>query len=203
MSTYQEIQDRINEEYLNRGTFITETKTAIKAAIRHYEHRRVGFNQTATALTTSAGQSFLSFPSNFLILDQLQITVNGQDLDLNRRDKAWIVSRNATRSRSQPTDYATYQNRINLSAIPNAAYSCPLHYIKRLPTLSAQTDTNTWIDGVWEDVIVYHAAKVVWAVSIRNEKEAAKFAAFERDALQSALGLEDQQSFGQITPTSF
>lgn len=203
MSTYQQIQDRINEEYLNRGTFITETKTAIKAAIRHYEHRRLDFNQTATALTTSAGQSYLSVPSNFLILDQLQITVNGQDLDLNRRDKAWIVSRNATRSQSQPTDYATYQGRINLSAIPNSAYSCPLHYIKQLPELSAQTDTNTWITGVWEDVIVYHAAKVVWAVSIRNDKEAEKFAALERQALGSAVGLFEQQEYGRITPTSF
>ena len=203
MSTYQQIQDRINEEYLNRGTFITETKTAIKAAIRHYEQRRVGFNQTATTLTTSAGQSFLSFPSNFLILDQLQITVNGQDLDLNRRDKAWIVSRNATRSQSQPTDYATYQNRINLSAIPNSAYSCPLHYLKKLPELSAQGDTNLWITGAWEDVIVYHAAKIVWAVSIRNDKEAAKFAQLEKDALVTAQGLFEQQEVGRIPPTQF
>jgi hypothetical protein len=203
MSTYQEIQDRINNHYLNRGTFITETQTAIKAAIRHYEYKRVSFNETATALTTVAGQSFLSFPSNYLFLDQLQITVNGEDLDLNRRDKAWILSRNATRSQSQPTDYATFQGRINLSAIPNAAYSCPLHYIKQLPALSAQTSTNPWITGVWEDVIVYHAAKLVWAVSIRNDKEAAKFAGLETQALQSALGLHDEQTVGRITPTSF
>lgn len=204
MSTYQEIQDRINEEYLNRGTFITEVKTGIKAAIRRYEYRDVEFNQTSTAVASTISQSFIEFPSNHLATLNLRITVNGQNLKMERRDRAWLNARDDGITTGQPTDYATYRNRINLYPTPvDAVYAFPLHYIKRLPALSAQTDTNGWITGMWEDVIVYHAAKVVWAVALRNEKEAAKFAALEREALLAAQAAGVQQDANRITPTTF
>lgn len=203
MSTYQEVQDRINNEYLNRGTFITETKSAIRAAIRQYETKRWTFNQTAVALATSAGVGYVAFPSNFLILDKLQITINSVDCKLNRRSRDWITEFNATRSQATPTDYGIYQNRINLSAIPDAVYALPMHYIKRLSVLSAADDTNAWIDGGMQDVIAYHAAKVVWGVSLRNREEAEKFAILERDALMEVRGYNEQFGSGKLEPTSF
>lgn len=203
MATYQEVQDRINNEYLNRGTFIEETKTAIKAAIRHYEKRHWNFNETAVALATSAGQSYVTFPSNYLILDSLQITVDGIDEDLIRRNRAWIQSRNAIRSQAIPTDFATYLNRINLSPIPDAIYALPFEYVKRLDTLSAATDTNAWLEGAFEDLICYHAAKIVWGVAIRNDKEAAKFAGLENIVLSGLESHFDETTSGKITPTEF
>lgn len=203
MATFVEIQNRINNDYLNRGTFIEETKNAIKAAIRSYENRRWAFNETAVALATSAGVAYVAFPSNLIRLDQLQITVNSVDYDLIRRDRAWITAANATRSQAQPTDFATYLNRINLSAIPDDVYALPLHYIKRLQTLSADTDTNAWLEGTWQDVICYHAAKIVWGASIRNDKEAAKFQGMELDALSRVTEHIEQYASGQIKSTSF
>jgi hypothetical protein len=203
MATYQEVQDRINNEYLNRGTFIQETKTAIKAAIRFYERQRWDFNETSVALATSAGQSYITFPDNYLILDHLQITVDGIDEKLERRDKAWILSRNAARDEGIPTDFATFQNRINLSPIPDDTYAVPIHYIKHLDELSAATDTNAWLEGAFEDLICYHAAKIVWGVAIRNDKEAAKFASMESMVYSRLTEHHEQTTASKITPTSF
>lgn len=203
MATFQEVQDRINNECLNRGTFQTETKTAIKAAIRHYEKRRWAFNETSVAVATSAGVGHVALPNNFLRLDHLQITVNDEELDLFRRSKSWILQANATRAQAQPTDYAIYQGRINLSAIPDAAYALPVHFIKKLPILDSAGSTNAFLEGEFEDVICYHAAKLVWGLSIRNTEEARKFAALEEMAMMSITEHIEQYIEGKIEPTEF
>lgn len=203
MATFQEVQDRINTQYLNRGTFIEETKTAIKAAIRNYENRRWTFNETSVAVATSAGVAFVAFPNNFLIIEKLQITVDSTELELYRRDRAWILAANATRAQGQPTDYATFQNRINLSAIPDDAYALPIHFIKKLPALDSAGSTNGFLQDIWQDVICYHAAKVVWGVAIRNDEEAAKFASLERIAMMNVTEHLEQTTHGKLKPTSF
>lgn len=203
MATYQELQDRINTDYLNRGNFIEQTKAGIKAGIRHYENRRWAFNETSVALATSAGVSFVEFPSNFISLDKLQLTDNGIDYKLIRRDLDWILDANSQRTENVPTDYTIYQNRINLSPIPDDAYALPIYYIKRLPELTAQTDTNEWLDPPWVDIIAYHAAKLVWGVSIRNDAETAKFASLEKIAFDTMVSHLEQTLSNRIIPTSF
>src|SRR5574339_531069 len=192
MSTFLEVQNRINNDHLNRSTFGDETKRAIKAAIRHYEYHRWSFNETATALATSSSLSYISLPSNFLLLDDLRITINSEDLPLNRRDPQTIRDWNTASTFGQPTDYAIYQNRIETFPIADSAYSVPIYYLKQLTVLSADSDTNAWIQGVVEDVIVHHATKLMWANVLRNDKEAAKHAQLERDAYSIATGHHDQ-----------
>lgn len=203
MSTFNEVQNRINGDFLNRN-FGAETQRAIQAAVRHYERRRWNFNETATALTTSAGQTFVAFPSNFLVLDDLRITINSEDLPLIERDPDYIRDMNIARTRSQPTDYAIYQNRIELAVIPDAIYSLPIKYIKSLPVLSAGTDTNAWITGGMEDVIAYHAAKLMWSTVLRNEKETAKYAGLEAMAISNMTSYNEQHHTpGKLKATRF
>lgn len=203
MSTFIEVVNRINDDFLNRP-FGAETRRAIKAAIRHYEYRRWEFNETSTALTTSAGQSYLSLPSNFLVLDDLRITINSEDLALNPADAQYIRDMNVTGVTSQPTDYTIYQNRIELALIPDSAYSCPVYYLHSLPALSADTDTNAWITGAMEDVIAYHAAKLMWATVIRNDKEALKFAGLEAGAVKNVTSANEQRRVpGRLKATRF
>lgn len=203
MSTFIEVQNRINGDFLNRN-FGAETQRAIQAAIRHHERRRWDFNETATSLTTSAGQSFVSFPSNFLLLDELRITINGEDLPLFKRDPAYIRDMNITGITSQPTDYAIYQRRFELAMIPDSAYPLPIYYLKSLPTLSADADTNAWIEGGMEDIVAYHAAKLLWATVLRNDREAAKFAGLEQMALANMTShLEQRLTPGSLKSTSF
>lgn len=202
-ATFKEVQDRINNDYLNRGTFIEETKTAIRAAIRAYENRRWTFNETAVALATTAAIGFVEFPDNLILIDQVRLTVDSVDYDLVRRDRAWILATNATRSQGQPTDFATFQNRLNFSAIPDTEYALPIQYIKRLEVLDNDNDTNGFLDGVFQDVICYHAAKIVWGVALRNPEEASKFAALEQMALLNVTEHFEQFTHGQLKPTSF
>lgn len=203
MSTYLELQTRIANDYLNRSTLGDPIRRSILAAVRHHERQNWGFNETSTALTTSSGQAFVSFPSNLLVLHDLRITISGEKLQLNRRDSQYIREMNVASATGQPTDFAIYQNRAELAIIPNSAWSVSSYYVKSLSALSADSDTNAWTQGVMQDVIVYHATKIVWANVLRNEKEAVKYAALERAALSIASGENEQQRFHGIKPTSF
>lgn len=203
MSTFIEVQNRIENDFLNRA-FGAETKRAIKAAIRHFERRRWDFNETSTALTTSSGQSFVTLPDNFLVLDDLRIVLNGEYIPLIRREPQFIRDMNTAQVHDQPTDYAIYQKRIEMALIPDSAYSLPVYYIKSLPALSADADSNQWISGGMEDVIAYHAAKLMWGTVIRNDKEAGKYALLERDALVNMESYNEQRfTPGTLKPTPF
>lgn len=203
MSTFIEVQNRINGDFLNRN-FGAETRRAIQAAIRTHERTRWSFNETSTALATSASVGFVSLPSNFLVLDDLRITINSENLPLLKRDPQHIRNMRVSNQPSEPTHYAIYQRRLELALIPDSAYALQVYYIKSLPTLSADTDTNSWLDGAMEDVVAYHAAKLLWATVLRNDREAAKFAALERTALSTMLGhIEQYNTPGSIKPTSF
>lgn len=203
MSTFIEVQNRINGDFLNRSTFGDETKRAIKAAVRHYEYQRWMFNETSTALASSSSLSYITIPSNFLVLDDLRLTINGEDLPLHRRSPQTIRDWNTASTYGQPTDFAIYQGRIETFPIADSAYSVPIYYIKRLDVLSADSDTNEWIQGALEDVITYHATKLMWANVLRNKQEAATYAQFERDAYSVAAGERDQQQLTHIKATSF
>lgn len=203
MSTFIEVQNRINGDFLNRN-YGAETRNAIKAAVRAYERHRWTFNETSTALTTSAGQAFVSLPSNLLILDDIRITINGESIPLLPRDPQFVRDSNMSNVRGQPVFYALYQNRAELSLIPDSAYSIPVYYVKSLPELTADTDTNAWITGAMEDVIAYHAAKLVWGTVIRNDTEAAKFQKLENDAVTNVESHHEQRRTpNRLKPTQF
>lgn len=202
MSTYQQLQDRVNLDYLNRSDFVSETQRSIKAAIRKYERRRWWFNETSTALTTVASQDFLAFPADFFTLDLLQITYSGATVELSQRDYKWIQQANAVNTTGVPTDYAIYQNRINFFPTPDSAYSVPVSYLKKLDVLSAGADTTEWTSAV-EDVIVYHATKLMWATVLRNTENAATFQALEQEALVAATKENEQRLLTSIKPTRY
>lgn len=203
MSTFIEVQNRVNSDFLNRD-YGAETRRAIQAAVRHYERQRWPFNETSTALTTSAGQSYLALPSNFLILDDLRLTINGGDEPLFPRDPQFIRDSNMNATQGQPSHYALYQDRVELSLIPDSAYPVPCYYIKSLPTLSADDDTNEWIQGGMEDIIAYHAAMLMWATIIRNDNEALKFRTLRDEAETDMRALHVQRHTpNRLKPTQF
>lgn len=194
MSTYVELQNRINLDYLNRGsTLVNETKRAIQAAIRQHERKRWWFNETSTAIVTVASQTYATLPSNFLVLDLLQITISSMDYDLKEKDMNWIRAANSSRATGEPTHYAYYNDRIELFTIPNSAYSLPIYYIKSLATLSADSDTSAWTEGIPEDVIVYGAAKNMMATVLHDNDGAAVYAALEKQALHDMRSANEQR----------
>src|SRR5882672_10532990 len=192
MATFLEVQQRVNLDCLNRLDQVPETKRAINAAIRSYEGQRFWFNETATALTLSAGQSYVNFPSDFLILDEIQVTISSADYALIGRSFAEIKELNTTRTRSQPEYFCQYGQRFELAPIPDSAYPVIVSYMQKLPPLSADSDTNDWLSAA-EDVIVYCAAKLV-AANLGRADEASKFANLEMVFYNNLMGLRDQKA---------
>lgn len=203
MSTYLEAQNRINNDFLNRSDLTDAVKRSIRAAVHFYERQRMHFNETSTALTTSAGQSYLTLPSNFLVLDRIEITENSSDTALVYMSLDELREMNASRSQSSPTHYTIYNDRIELATIPDSAYDCPCYYIKKLADLSADTDTNAWITDDTENLIVYHATKLMWATVLYNPRNAAVFEALERDAFTAKRSFNEQQRIKAIRATKF
>ena len=66
MSQYSEVLDRITLDWLNRPDLRPEAGRAVKAAIRTFETQRFWFNETATAIATVSGQSYIAAPDNFV-----------------------------------------------------------------------------------------------------------------------------------------
>ncbi len=144
MAQYSEVLDRITLDWLNRPDLRPEAGRAVKAAIRTFETQRFWFNETATAIATVSGQSYIAAPDNMLAYDELRITVNSVDCELVNVDLPRLLTIRAGRPTGQPTHYCYHNDRFELAATPDSAWACPLYYIKQLPVLSADTDTNAW-----------------------------------------------------------
>lgn len=187
MATYKDLQDRINLDYLNQMTLIPEVKRAILVAIRTYEARRFWFNEASTAVATVASQSYITVPSDYLFGEErLELTVNGSTAALKRTSFAHVRDMNMNSTNSQPTHYAYHGDRLELAMVPDAAYTGNLHYIRSLPTLSADADTNAWTNEA--SSLIAHAACVELMSSVLQVHDNAKV---ERHRMMALLSLSD------------
>ena len=202
MTTLNSLVDKVSSQYLNRFDFTAEVTACFLSTIRQYERQRTRFNQTSTAITSSAGQSFLALPANFLVLDLLEITYSGSRYELSAESLAHIRSMNATSVTGVPTHFTLYNDQIELALVPNSAYSFPLHYIKTLTELTGGA-SNSWTEGAWQDIITYGATKNFYLTILRNGEEAQKFAALEALVLSTITKETEQFLTTKLKPTSF
>ena len=158
MATYKDLQDRINLDYLNNMTLVSEVKRAIVNCVRYYETHRFWFNETATALACVSGQSYLSVPTDMLELDRLEVTVDGSQDVLTPADFPTIRAMNMNGQGGAPTHYNYRGDRFELGTIPNSAYSVTCYYVHKYPTLSADSDSNPWTNEAAD--LIAHAATV-------------------------------------------
>lgn len=192
MATYLETQTRIANE-LSRSDLTAEIRLAILSAIAFYGKRRWFWNETSDTLTTTASQAYVSLPSDFVDLDNLQITIGGSNRPLFIRTMDEITTWRANSSTGQPTDFTLYQNRIELFRTPDSTYSMPIKYIKSLTELSADADTNAWLtDG--EELIRMHAKKDLYSNKIRDTRAAQDCQALEDSALYRLESLNTRRT---------
>ena len=202
-TTFKNVQDRIQLDYLNRSDMTDETKRAVYASIRYHERERWPWNETVSTLTAVASQSYISLPTDLLVFDSLQFTNSSADYALSRRTFKEIQEMRVVRTTGPwPTDYAIYANRIELFPIPDSAYTLPCYYIKQLTTLSADTDTNKWLSAA-EDIIVYHATALLWGTTLRNTQQAQIFGQLETTALNKLRSYRNQNFNTGIRATKF
>lgn len=202
MSTYGEMQTRIATEIV-RDNISNEIKSAIQSAIKFYENTRFWFNEvTATALT-AVNQNRYPVPTNLIELDSLNITVNGNEYTLERRDWSYINSIQVSASTGIPTDYAIYRDELYLYPTSDAVYTLTMAYVKSLPVLSNDSDTNAWMTDA--EILIRSKAKYnLYTNLIRDYEAASIMRGEEKEALINLLGLTARKIIsGKIRPTQF
>ncbi len=192
MTTFQNVQDRINLDYLNRTDLTNETQRAIIRAINHYQYERFWFNQTATAIACSTAVNTVVLPADFIALDMVTVKSSSAGYAggyiVQQRSMERVTYRNAFGTASgMPQECAVYNSVLNLWPLPHSAYSLTVRYVNVLPALSAGTDTNDWLSAA-EDVIVFHAAADLLQNVIRGrDQEVQEMQNMEAMALQALL----------------
>lgn len=192
MATYLETQTRIANE-LNRDGLTAEIKLAILSAIEYYGKRRWPWNEYSDTLATVASTAYVALPTDFIELDLLQVTIGSSDRPLKLRDMNSLVLMRSNSSAGQPTDYTLYRNRIELYRTPDAIYSLPIHYVRKLTVLSDDTDENAWLTDA-EELIRLHAKVDLYANKIRSMKGAQDVRALETDCLLRMESLNQRRT---------
>lgn len=205
MPTLQNVVDRITLDYLNRTDLNAETVRSVQSAIRRYERKRWPWNETVATLTASTSLATISVPSDFLVLDLLEVQFQSSTYALTRENLSVIRQMNAAPGgASLPTRFDQRGYTFELTPVPDSAYLLNCYYLQRLPELTSgdMTATNAWLSAA-EDLIVYHATKLMWANVLRNTEEASKYAQLEQDAYKELRGYTEQRVTVALRPTSF
>lgn len=208
MSDYGTMQSRIADE-LARSDLTTQIQRSIQSAIKFYERRRFYFNEAITTFSTVAAQEYYGTADNAEIpniieIDTLKLTANGSSYLLDPQDWQYIdeVSNSATAS-GDPTDYCYYRQEIRLYPIPDAVRTVTMSFVKRLPALPANGDTNAWMTDA-EELIRIHAKRDLFVHVIRDFDEAAAMAEIEPEVLSVLDGETTKRiSPGRLRPTLF
>lgn len=156
MGTYRDLQDRINLDYLNNMSLLSEVKRAIQTSIACYETRRFWFNETATALACVASQTYLAVPADMLLLDRLEVSINGSVEQLRQASFDCVRNMNMNSPTGQPTHFAYRGDRWELASVPSSAFAVTCYYVHKYPALSADSDSNPWTNEAVN--LIAHAA---------------------------------------------
>jgi len=203
MSTFKDLQDTIHNDYLHRNLGAS-TQRAIQRAIRKYEKRRHWFNEAHIAVATVANQSWIALPSDYFALDRIEVIINDTKVKLDEASFDKIQEYNALSTfTSQPHHYNYHEDRFEIAAIPDSAYPINIYYLKVLPSLSADTDSNVWTNEC-ADLILHEATldlmtnvvKTTDQIQINNQfayLKAAQDQLAEQDAVRALTRLHNSE----------
>ena len=179
-STYGTLQSRIADD-LNRADLTSQIQQNINLAIKHYRTERFWFNETSATAAATVGSAQVAAPLDILIIDRLYILISGINIELLPMDLDAIIEfRPITNGR--PRSFCYYRNQFELDRKCDQAYTLTLYYVKELTALSASGDANLWTTDC-EDLIVFHAEKMLYANVIKDMQKAQAAAALEKEAL--------------------
>lgn len=201
MPTYGEVQQRVALDCLNRIDLLPETKRAIQAVIRKYEKRRFWFNETATSIACSIGQAYIVAPTDLLTIQEVRVTVGGNRVRVNDLALVDLKDQNDSSATGRPIWYSPYGENLLLAPIPDSAYAVEVSYLQKLPALSADSDTNSWLSAM-EDAIVFGAASMV-ATHFGDAQTAVKYANLENTFYKMVCTHRDQRITRRLRPTRF
>lgn len=206
MATFRDLQDRIALDHLNRFDLMDSVRRAIVNTIKTYEGARFWFNEAQTSMACSAGQSYISVPSDFLYLDRVEISYSGGWNSLHETSFETVREMNANSATSVPTHYHYREDRFELALLPDSAYPALVYYVKSLPPLSADTDSNAWTNEAQN--LIAHAATIEILTSVLAvpalDKRRVDYHMARLQMAQKELNLRNTTRFhGRLRATSF
>ncbi len=187
MTTLATMRDRINDELLLKGEYTTHINRAIQSAIAIHEKTRFRFNHGRSTTLAPANFEYIEPPPDMIEEDELVIIDGTERRPLIKRSYLWIgdQSRN-TDYRSRPLYYAVETDDLRLYPIPDQEYTLQISYLKKLSTLSADTDSNEWmVSG--EELIRLRAKRILLEDVLRGPEsyaEADRLSAREAESLR-------------------
>lgn len=191
MTTYVTMRSRISDELANDGEITTaQINNAILTAIKHYERKEWWFNQKVGTFSTVANQelytsSALSDIPDIVFIQSMLIGASSTTKKpLRGLDNSNIDDLQDGAATGEPEFYSRYADKIRLYPIPTSVYTVTASYIYKLTTLSADGDTNAWVDECEE--LIRQSAKRILATDIIHEDElAVKYGGLEAGCYDS------------------
>jgi hypothetical protein len=194
MSTYGTMRTRIVDEFVNESITTAQINNAIQSAIKHYERKPFWFNTKRGTFATVAAQETYAAAANADIPYIVQINSMSIDspkvnlLGVNDDDIEDMQDGDVT---DQPRLYAYFENKLRLYPIPDAVYTVRMNYTCKFAALSADADTNAWVDEC-EEMIRQAAKRILCTDILHDDAMAERYASLERVAM-SAIQAEDRR----------
>jgi hypothetical protein len=199
------VADIVNE---TRRSMSAEISNCILDAIDHYQTERFFFNEFSGSFSLSSSQSAYtsadaSFIPHIMEIDTLRITVDSNYVPVLRKGSAAQFREYSNPNTfSQPTAYAYWGQSIIVDPAPDGGYAAEVHGVLQLASLSASTDANAWTQrGNGRELIKQRAKSILYSEYLRDDQNATRAAAREREALQRLRDRTNSvQASGEVTP---
>lgn len=197
MTDFVTMQNRIAREvyYLptaNTSGKASEIRDAIQSAINFFEPELFWFNEQQATSATASGVEYYVSPDDYVQMYALSIA---------RTDSMWetleplsldqIEERNSSSRQGRPTAYCSFNEQFRLSPIPDNVYDLRLSYMKKLPEVFNDSDTNAWLTEAEE--MIRAKAKAILYLDVGHDIEQAS----AQDAVASMWFRNLQKRTGQ------
>lgn len=160
-SNFAELKDRIArdlEPWLDRLNG-DEIDQAVLDALEFYADEPFWFlDHVSSGLTLTANQPSDAMPDDLVAIDEVTVLVGDDNYPLETvpYDRYRWLQTTPTALVGQPFQYSLFQSKIWWYPTPDQNYPYTLYYRRRLPALSADSDTNEWITFGWR-LLRWHA----------------------------------------------
>jgi len=174
MTTLGDMIDRIADE-LSRDDLRTQTADAIRSAVSHYAGEPWWFNEIAAyTITTTPSVELYPLPVDFEHLENYNVIVGGNFVGLDHQAYDTISTWQTGNIFGQPTDFAVFQEQLNLYPIPNESFVTILSYIATVSTLTSTQCTNSMMT-YGEELIRSRARSDVRINFLRDEGDTSEY----------------------------
>lgn len=143
--------------------------------------------ETRTALTATAGNAYLSLPSDMIEMRRLMLQADyNEPLDYLTPDQ--MAKEYPTSTTNKPQAFTVIGSQVQLGPIPDSAYTVELTYLQRIPALSV-TNTTNWVLTSYPNAYLF-GALVAAQPFLVNDARIATFQGLYKEAVDQINGID-------------